>query len=112
MEGSINAIPRVDFDRCNGCALCIANCPGLAIFLIDQTYGDSLAMVGMPYEFLPLPEPEEEVILLDRAGEPCGTGTVVRVRNVKIQDRTPIVFLAIPGELAMTVRFFRRKQDA
>jgi Fe-S-cluster-containing hydrogenase component 2 len=110
MEKSINDLPEIDFEKCTGCALCVANCPGLAIFIIDQTYSEKKALVAMPYEFLPLPEKDEEVILLDRAGEPCGPGHVVRIRNAKAQDRTPVIFLAVDQELAMTVRFFRRQK--
>jgi Fe-S-cluster-containing hydrogenase component 2 len=109
IEGSINSIPKVDFDLCNGCGICVANCPGLAIFLIDRTYKDTRAQVGLPYEFQPLPDQGETVLLLDRAGEICGEGEVVKVRNAKAQDRTPIVFLSMRKDLAMKTRFFRRK---
>ena len=111
MGDSINNVPEIDFDKCNGCGICIANCPGLAIFLIDKTYGENKARVSLPYEFLPLPEKEEKVVLLDRGGEMCGEGEVVRVRNAKAQDRTPVITIAMDKELAMTVRFFRRKAD-
>lgn len=111
IKGSINNIPKVDFETCNGCGICIANCPGLAIFLIDKSYMETEALIGIPYEFLPLPENEEKVILLDRAGNECGPGHVIKIRNAKIQDRTPIVFLAMDKSLAMEVRFFRRRKN-
>jgi len=111
IEGSINNIPKIDFDICNGCGICVANCPGLAIFLVDKSYKDKKALVGIPYEFVPLPEKGEEVILLNRAGKACGEGVVEKVRNAKSQDRTAIVFLAVDRKLAMTVRFFRRKPN-
>lgn len=111
IEDSINDVPEVDFEKCNGCGVCIANCPGLAIFLVDKTYEDGKALVGLPYEFCPLPEVGEKVDLLDRAGEVCGAGEVVKVRNAKVQDRTAVVFLSVDENLAMTVRFFRRKVD-
>ncbi len=106
--GSINNIPEVDFDQCNGCGMCIANCPGLAIFLLDKTYDANQATVSVPYEFRPLPEKGEKVVLLNRSGEKCGEGEVVKVRNAKIQDRTPIVTLAMDKSLTMDIRFFRR----
>jgi Fe-S-cluster-containing hydrogenase component 2 len=109
ITGSINNIPQIDFDVCNGCGLCVANCPGLAIFLVDKTFEDTRCQVGVPFEFRPLPEAGETVELLDRAGEICGEGEVVKVRNTKAQDRTPIVFLAMDKDLAMKCRFFRRK---
>ena len=109
IEGSINEVPYINFDKCNGCGVCIANCPGLAIFLIDKTCEDGKASVGLPYEFLPLPEEGEIVDLLNRAGEVCGDGEIIKVRNAKAQDRTPVVFLSVDRDLAMEVRFFERK---
>ena len=109
MGDSINNLPVVDFDKCNGCSLCVANCPGLAIFIVDRSGSEGKAVVGMPYEFLPLPEKEEEVILLNRTGEECGTGVVKRIRNSKAQDRTPVIFIEMNDELALNARFFRRK---
>ena len=108
IEGSINNVPRIDFDECNGCGICIANCPGLAIFLIDKTLEEERATVAMPYEFALLPEPGEKVVLLNRAGEACGEGEIIKVRNAKAQDRTPMVFVGMKKDLAMEVRFFRR----
>ena len=111
MGDSINNIPVINFDLCNGCGLCVSNCPGLAIFLIDITVEDNKALIGMPYEFLPLPEKDETVHLLNRAGEICGEGMVAKVRNTKVQDRTPIVFLLVNREQVMDIRFFRRKTN-
>ena len=111
IEGSINSLPVLDPEKCNGCSLCVANCPGLAIFLIDYTFSEDKAKIGIPYEFRPLPEKGEEVILINRAGKECGTGMVEQVRNSKAMDRTPIVFISLDKELAMEARFFRRKED-
>ena len=107
IEGSINNVPEVQFDLCNGCGICISNCPGLAIFLVDKT----APSVGLPYEFLPLPEKGEMVDLLDRGGEICGQGTVTRIRNTRAQDRTPMVTIAMEKDLVMQARFFRRRTD-
>ena len=85
---SINHIPVVDFEKCTGCAVCIAQCPGLAIFVVDQTFEKNRALVILPYEFLPLPEKGETVILLDRAGQDCGEGEVIRVRNMTGRERS------------------------
>ena len=111
MEGSINDIPVVDFELCNGCGVCVSNCPGLAIFIVDQGHSDERASVGMPYEFRPLPEVGETVALMDRAGEVCGEGEVIKIRNTKAQDRTPLVYLTVDKGLSMDIRFFRRKKD-
>lgn len=110
MPHSINHVPVIDFEKCTGCGVCIAQCPGLAIFVIDRTFEKNRALIILPYEFLPLPEKGETVTLLDRAGQPCGEGEVIRVRNTKNQDRTPVVSLAVDQALVMQVRHFKGKK--
>ncbi|MBN1349682.1 4Fe-4S binding protein [candidate division KSB1 bacterium] len=109
ITGEITNVPVVDFEKCSGCTLCVANCPGLAIFSINQTYSEAEAEIGIPYEFLPLPSKGEDVTALDRSGRPVCEGRIVSVKNPKAYDRTPIVFIAVPEKYSMTVRFFRRK---
>jgi Fe-S-cluster-containing hydrogenase component 2 len=106
----INALPKVDHSKCNGCTICVSRCPGLAIFVVDQKYSDTESAITMPYEFLPLPEKGEEVEALDREGKGCCQARVIRVVNTKAQDRTPLITLAIPKGREKDVRFFRRKQ--
>lgn len=103
----INDLPEIDHDRCNGCAICVANCPGLAIFVVDESYGADTAVVKIPYEFLPVPEVGQSVTAMDREGRAVGQAKVVRVQNSKQQDRTLVVWLEVPRELAMSVRHFR-----
>ena len=103
----VTGLPKLDADRCNGCGLCLSHCPGLAIFWIDESRVD-LDRVGIPYELLPLPEPNEEVMLFDRAGGSCGKGRVDKIWNRPSQDRTAVVFVAVPKGLAMKVRHLRR----
>lgn len=100
----INDLPSVNFDNCNGCGLCISKCPGLAIFVIDETYSETQATVSLPFEFLPLPHEGEEVDLLNRSGKKVGKGKVLKVRNGKYEDRTPVITVAVPKELSMVVR--------
>lgn len=100
----INDVPTVDFEKCTGCGLCINNCPGLAIFVLDESYDDQRALVRMPYEFLPRPQIGEVVGALNREGQEIGEGTVVEVRDSKVQDKTAVVGVAISKELIMEVR--------
>lgn len=101
----INDRPELNVDICNGCGVCISNCPGLAIFVVDETYSETEALVKIPYEFIPLPEEGSYVTGLDRAGKPVCRAKVVKVQNSKAQDRTPVVSLAVPKEFSMVVRF-------
>lgn len=105
----INERPRIDFEKCNGCGMCMSRCPGLAIFVVDATYSDSEALVKIPYEFLPIPQAGETVTAINRAGRAVGEARVVRVQNTRAQDRTAIVWLAVPKELMMEVRHFNVK---
>ncbi|MEW6686490.1 MAG: 4Fe-4S binding protein [Candidatus Edwardsbacteria bacterium] len=106
----INALPQFDAEKCTGCGICIANCPGLAVFVINLDYSKEEALVMLPYEFLPLPKVGEIVKGLDRSGKSCCPAKVVRVLNTKAQDRTPIISLAVPKGMEMKVRFFRRRK--
>jgi sarcosine oxidase subunit alpha len=104
IEGNINNIPVLDFDKCNGCGLCVSRCPGLAIFVVNKDYSEAEGLVMIPYELAPLPEKGEIVEGLDRAGRKVCDGRVLRVLNRKAQDRTAIISLAVPSECVMKVR--------
>lgn len=103
----INQIPHVDFAKCNGCGLCISNCPGLAIFVVDQTYDEEFGVVKMPYEFLPRPEVGDEVLALNFSGEEVCQGKIVEVRDGKSQDKTAVIGVAVPKKFLLEVRNIR-----
>ena len=106
----ITNLPALDADKCVGCGLCIAHCPGQAIFVVDLSGGE--ALISLPYEFLPLPRPGNQVEVLDRAGRPVGTGVVMRVMNPASFDRTAVITVAVEKSLAHTVRAIaRRRRD-
>ena len=100
----INDLPKVDFEKCNGCGLCIVQCPGLAIFVVDKTYSESHAVVRIPYEFIPLPENGQLACGLDRSGKDRGWFEVVKVIGGGEKNKTTTIWLAVPKELAMEVR--------
>ncbi len=102
----LNGTPVIDFDRCIGCGLCVTQCPGLAIFLVDMAYQNNSALIQLPYEFLPLPQPGQLVMCLDRAGEACGYHPVRKVTGGK-KNQTYLVSVEVPKELAMTIRNIR-----
>jgi Fe-S-cluster-containing hydrogenase component 2 len=110
IEGSINEIPEINYDLCTGCGVCVGLCPGLAIFIIDESREGDEAILGMPYEFTPLPEVGEEVILIDRGGKEAGRGTVERVKKDK-KTKTPVVYVTIPREKIMEVRFIKGEKE-
>jgi len=103
----INDIPQMEFDKCNGCGVCISRCPGLAIFIVDRSYSPKEAIVRIPYEFVPLPEVGQKVSCLNRAGEEVGKFEVKKVQSGGKKNMTYTVWLVVPQELAMEVRNIR-----
>lgn len=106
----ITSLPVLDERRCTGCGLCIAKCPGQAIFVVNLTYSQDSASVMLPYEFLPLPAKGDEVEALDREGSRVCTARVLKVLQSKASDRTPVVTVAIPRDCAMNVRNIRLRR--
>jgi Fe-S-cluster-containing hydrogenase component 2 len=107
---SLTAIPQIDFDKCIGCALCVAACPGLAILLVDSSKEDG-DRVSIPYEF-PLPEVGETVDCLNHEGKVICEGVIEKVVHlpaVNKKDKTPIVTIKVPKGYALQVRFFKRR---
>jgi len=99
----INDLPRVDWSKCNGCGLCVASCPGLAVFVVDESYSSKEGLLKIPHEFLPLPEEGEIVDALDRSGLKAGQARVVRVVG-KGKGDTPVVWIALDKSLLRDVR--------
>ncbi len=107
----ITALPVIDRAKCKGCGLCISRCPGLAIFVVDAS-GDE-ATIMLPYEYLPLPAAGNTVDALDRSGKPVGAARILKVNTAASLEGTAVVTVAVPRELANTVRNFRpRGRDA
>lgn len=106
----ITNCPHLDEDKCIGCGLCVSQCPGLAIFLIDLTHSQGSASVAFPHEYLPLPKEGQTVRAVNRAGEPICSATVVRVQNPKTNGQTPVVTVAMPRKYATEVRGILRAQ--
>ena len=103
----INLTPTYEAIRCNGCALCVAQCPGLACFVVEEDYAPNEALLKLPYEFLPLPAAGQTVDLLDRTGAPAGSGRVVRVVRGRSKLATPVVWVTVPKDRVGTVRNIR-----
>jgi Fe-S-cluster-containing hydrogenase component 2 len=102
----ITQLPVLDEDKCSGCGRCVPRCPGLAIVLVDATYSDKEAILGLPYEYLPYPRKGQEITLVNRSGNPVGKGRVVRISRPV--DRTLTVYVAIPKSLIHEARGIQR----
>jgi len=91
--------PKIDWDKCTGCSVCVGVCPGLAMFVIREK--DDKGYVTLPYEFLPKLKKDDRVILLNRIGEKVGYGTVKKVYEY---NKTQVVTVETPKNLIMEVR--------
>lgn len=109
IDGSIIELPEVDYEKCTGCLVCIPRCPGLAIFVIDETPEDN-AIVYIPYEFLPRPKKGDRAIGLDRDGKERCEVEITKVIDAKKFDRCAIVGFSVPKELAKEIRAIRLKK--
>jgi len=91
-------------DRCTGCGSCVAACPGRAIFVIDETYGENEALLQIPYEYMPLPEVGTDLDALDQHGKMVARAKVVEVRAKPAQAGTVLVSIVVPRQIAMHIR--------
>lgn len=100
----------VDGSQCINCGMCVANCSGQAIFLVDEDCGDNTATVTMPYEFLPLPKVGTKGVGLGRNGEIICEAEVVSMKKITAFDHTNLLTMRIPKKYAMKARFFEGRE--
>jgi len=110
IAGSLTDLPQVDFDKCNGCTVCVSKCPGLAIFVVHKGFSKTEATVTVPYELLPRPVAGASVACLDRGGRAVCKGRVVKVLDTKAQNRCAVVTVAMPTRYWNAVRGIRVKE--
>ena len=104
----ITALPVVsEAHACSGCGMCVAACSGQAIFLVNEDTGDGYATVTLPYEFLPLPQKGEKGIALGRDGQTVCGAEVVQVRSTPAFDKTNLLTIKVPADMAMRARFYK-----
>ncbi|MEM2122449.1 MAG: 4Fe-4S binding protein [Candidatus Bathyarchaeia archaeon] len=105
----ITNLPKLIEDRCTGCGLCIAACPGLAIFVVNLNFSSEEASISMPYEFLPLPDIGQQVDVLNREGVYICKGRVIKVSEG--EDNTRVVTVAVPKKFYEFARGIRLISD-
>ncbi len=102
----INDQPQIDYDRCTGCGMCVAKCPGLACFVIDLTFAPDKALIKLPHEILPIPQKGEKVSCLNRVGEVVAEGVVENVTE-PWKDSTKVVHVSLDKAFVYQVRAVR-----
>ena len=109
MKGdAVFGLPEVTRDECTGCTLCVAECPGLAITLVDLRAGDTEGLVTVPFELLTGDIAEgDEVDAVDMDGNTVCSGRVERIAGRVRYDRTILVTLRVPAGKATAIAGFR-----
>ncbi|MCD6097524.1 4Fe-4S binding protein [bacterium] len=102
---NINDLPKVDYDRCTGCGICVPLCPGLAIFVVNEAASEDTALIAIPYELLPIPQKGDKVKGLDREGKIVCEATVHKV--IPGKNKTITVWISVPKQFANIVRHFK-----
>ncbi len=105
----ITALPVVNSDiECKNCGMCVAACPGQAIFLVNDDYAPGFASITLPYEFLPLPKIGERGKGLDRSGKSVCDAEVIDVKTGKVYDHTALLTIKVPSDMAAKARFYKK----
>jgi Fe-S-cluster-containing hydrogenase component 2 len=106
----ITNLPVLNSGSCNACGNCVIKCPGLAVFIINNSFSDKEAAISLPYELLPLPDKGDKVHALDRNGEYVCDAKIYKIRASKKLNHTNIVTIIVPKEFSEKVRFFKRSE--
>lgn len=109
---NITSLPVVREDQvCSGCGMCVANCSGQAIFLVNDDYEEGFGTVTMAYEFFPLPQVGDIGCACGRDGGYICEAEVVEVKNHKIFDHTNLLTIKVPVDKTMEARFYKRERE-
>ena len=93
VKRNLTSLPEFKAERCVGCLLCVASCPGQALFYLNE---EKCELV-FPYEFSQKPGIGDEVGLVDEFGSFLGIGTIVDYLDRKTFNKTTLV--VVKGKL-------------
>jgi Fe-S-cluster-containing hydrogenase component 2/bacterioferritin-associated ferredoxin len=89
---------------CNGCTKCVTICPGLAITLVDYRKDSEHPIVSLAHEFQKEDiQNGDTVTVLDTEGVALGQAEVAKVVAGKKMDRTLLLRLKAPKEIAKRI---------
>ncbi len=97
---------------CEVCERCVAGCPGLAITLVNYRTNSQFPIVSIPYEFTRAVIKEKEMVeVIDTTGTPLGSYEVVSVHAIPASDRTLVVQVQVPRNIAAQIAGIRVQEE-
>ncbi|MDA3813813.1 MAG: (2Fe-2S)-binding protein, partial [Candidatus Cloacimonetes bacterium] len=94
--------------KCIGCGKCVTICPGLAITLADFRKDAEFPTITLPYEVSNFKiEIGDDILCVDIDGKELGTFPVTQVLDVKINNRTQLIKLKAPKNIAKKIVSFQ-----
>ncbi len=105
----LSGLPVLEKEKCTGCGLCAAVCPGLAIFILAYDHEDENGTVTFPYEFLPLPEKGSIVAGTDKLGKLVCSVKIIKVVCASSYRKTNLITVLVPKEYLDLIRGIRKK---
>src|SRR5690606_26855514 len=97
---------------CEVCEQCVAGCPGLAITLVDYRNNKNMPTVSIPYEFNRDPIQQKDLVTaMDTEGEPLGEFEVLSVHSIPESDRTLVIHVQAPREIASRIAGIRMQES-
>lgn len=98
---------------CEACQRCVAGCPGLAITLVDYRRNPDMPTVSIPYEFTREEiRKSDKITVLDTEGLALAELEVTSVHSIPDIDRTLIVEVQAPHEIANRIAGIRVQEPA
>ena len=94
--------------KCIGCGKCVTICPGLAITLVDFRKDAEYPTVTLPYEISNHKiEIGDDILCVDIDGKELDTFIVTQVIDVKTNNRTQLIKLKAPKNIAKKIVSFQ-----
>jgi sarcosine oxidase, subunit alpha len=114
-ENDIRSIPVFLGNNycCVMCERCVAGCPGLAITLVDYRSNLDYPTVSIPYEFIRETISKHDIVtVMNTTGEPLGELPVMSVHKIPRSDRTLIIQVQAPKEIAQQIAGIKVQEKA
>lgn len=95
----ITNIPKIkNPNECIGCGMCVACCPGQAIFLVNSKYSKKKCAITFSYEFNKKFKINQNVIAIDSNGKKVCRAKIISLKVNKKYDKTVLITILIPKE--------------